>query len=129
MTHDEAEKRAEKLRKLIDKYRYDYHVLDQAEVSDAANDALKHELFCLSKRFPTLSRPTHRRSAWLSPLPKFSKITHATPMLSMEDVFTDDEAMAWMTRVEKLAEQNSTTSACQKSMGSQCRLCISTERL
>ena len=106
MTHDEAEKRAEKLRKLIDKYRYDYHVLDQAEVSDAANDALKHELFLLEQAFPdivTPDSPTQRVGG--TPLPKFSKITHATPMLSMEDVFTDDEAMAWMTRVEKLAEQ------------------------
>lgn len=106
MTHDEAAKRAEKLRKIIDKYRYDYHVLDQAEVSDAANDALKHELFLLEQAFPdvvTPDSPTQRVGG--TPLPKFSKITHATTMLSMEDVFTDSEAIAWMTRVEKLAEK------------------------
>lgn len=104
MTKNEAKNRIEKLRALIDKYRYEYHVLDTAEISDAAHDALKHELYQLEQQFPDLitsDSPTQRVGG--EPLPKFSKITHATPMLSMEDVFTDDEARNWVARVEKLA--------------------------
>lgn len=105
MERKDAAVRIEKLRALIDKYRYDYHVLDKADVSDAANDALKHELFLLEAEYPDLvtpDSPTQRVGG--EPLPKFSKVTHAVPMLSMEDVFSDDEARAWMTRVEKMAK-------------------------
>lgn len=106
MTKDEAKKRIEKLRKLIDKYRYEYHVLDTQEVSDAANDSLKHELFQLEQQYPELIRsdsPTQRVGG--EPLPKFKKVEHAVPMLSMEDVFSEEEAQEWMARIEKLAER------------------------
>lgn len=106
MTRDEAAKRIEKLRKLIDKYRYEYHVLDTQDISDAAHDALKHELYLLEQQYPDLitsDSPTQRVGG--EPLPKFSKVTHHAPMLSMEDVFTDAEAQDWMARVEKLAKQ------------------------
>lgn len=106
MTKDEAKKRLAKLRKLIEKYRYEYHVLDIQEVSEAANDALKHELFTLEQEYPDLitpDSPTQRVGG--EPLPKFSKVTHQNPMLSMEDVFTEDEMQEWLQRVEKLAER------------------------
>lgn len=106
MTKDEAQKRITKLRNTIDAYRYDYHVLDKATISDAAHDALKHELYQLEQQFPDLitpDSPTQRVGG--EPLPKFKKVTHMRPMLSMEDVFTDDEVRAWMARIEKLAGQ------------------------
>ncbi|MBI1908125.1 NAD-dependent DNA ligase LigA [Candidatus Uhrbacteria bacterium] len=104
MTKEEAKKRIEKLRKAIDTYRYEYHVLDKAEISDAAHDTLKHELFQLEQEFPELitpDSPTQRVGG--EPLPKFKKVAHERPMLSMEDVFTEDEAKEWMARVEKIA--------------------------
>jgi len=45
-------KRIEKLRNVINHHRYLYHVLDKQEISDAALDSLKHELFELEKKFP-----------------------------------------------------------------------------
>lgn len=105
MTKVEAKKRIEKLRELIDKYRYAYHVLDRQEVSDAVNDSLKHELYELEAQFPDLitpDSPTQRVGG--QALEKFSKVRHERPMLSMEDVFTADEARAWVERVERLAE-------------------------
>lgn len=107
MIRAEAKKRIEKLRKLIDGYRYAYHVLDAPEVSDAASDSLKHELFLLEQEYPDLitpDSPTQRVGG--APLPKFAKIAHATSMLSMEDVFTEDEAREWAARIAKLAERS-----------------------
>ena len=54
MTKAGAKKRIEKLRKIIRKQRYLYHVKDAAEISDAALDSLKHELAELEDQFPEL---------------------------------------------------------------------------
>jgi len=47
MTKAEAKKRIVKLRKVINYHNYSYHVLDKPEISDAAFDSLKHELYQL----------------------------------------------------------------------------------
>lgn len=99
----EAAARILKLRELINKYRYDYHVLDRATVSDAVNDSLKHELFTLEQAYPdliTADSPTQRVGG--QPLDKFKKLSHQQPMLSMEDVFSFAELEAWQTRITKL---------------------------
>ncbi|RLL71069.1 NAD-dependent DNA ligase LigA [Paenirhodobacter hankyongi] len=69
-----------------------YHTLDAPEISDADYDALKNRLRAIEARFPDLARPD-------SPTQKvggavaegFGKITHAVPMLSLENGFTDDD--------------------------------------
>lgn len=43
MPKQEIKKKIEKLRKLINYYRYLYHVLDRQEISEAASDSLKNE--------------------------------------------------------------------------------------
>ncbi|MEK7073451.1 MAG: NAD-dependent DNA ligase LigA [Patescibacteria group bacterium] len=103
MTKDDVKKRIAKLRELIDQYRYEYHVLDTSEISDAAHDSLKHELYTLEQQFPDLitpDSPTQRVGG--QALPGFKKISHESPMLSMEDVFTPDELGEWYTRIAKL---------------------------
>ncbi|TAK05562.1 NAD-dependent DNA ligase LigA [Patescibacteria group bacterium] len=103
MTREEAKKRIAKLRELIDRYRYEYHVLDTSEISDAAHDSLKHELYQLEQQFPDLitsDSPTQRVGG--EALPGFKKVSHESPMLSMEDVFTPDELGEWYARIVKL---------------------------
>ncbi len=103
MTRDDAKKRIAKLRELIDRYRYEYHVLDVSEISDAAHDSLKHELYTLEQQFPDLitpDSPTQRVGG--QALPGFKKISHESPMLSIEDVFTPDELGDWYARIAKL---------------------------
>lgn len=105
MNRNEARQQIEKLKKLIDKYRYEYHVLDKQTISDAALDSLKHKLYTLEQQFPeflTSDSPTQRVGG--KPLAKFEKIKHATRMLSMEDVFTPEEFEDWMGRIKKLSE-------------------------
>ena len=103
MTKAEAKKRIEKLKDVIAQHRYANHVLDKTTISEAALDSLKHELYQLEQKFPDLitpDSPTQRIGG--KPLEKFEKITHARPMLSIEDVFTREEFEAWVSRIEKL---------------------------
>ena len=84
--------RIEKLKKEIEHHRYLYHVLDKQEISDAALDSLKHELYELERQFPeyvTWDSPTQRVGG--RPLAKFKKVTHSRPILSLEDVFNIEE--------------------------------------
>ncbi len=106
MTKEEAKLRIEKLRETINYHRYLYHVLDRQEISDAALDSLKHELYRLEQQYPefiTPDSPTQRVGG--QALAKFRKVRHETPMLSIEDVFTFDELKEWRQRIGKLTTQ------------------------
>lgn len=95
--------RVKQLRVEIERHRYLTHVLDRQEISDSALDSLKHELFALEQRYPQLitpDSPTQRVAG--QPLPELRKVTHATRMLSLEDVFSVDELEAWERRWRKL---------------------------
>ena len=103
MTKDEVAARIEKLRELINDYRYHYHVLDESIMSEAAADSLKHELSELEAEYPELitpDSPTQRVAG--RALDKFEKVTHAKRMISLADVFSRDEVMEWIRRNEKL---------------------------
>ena len=103
MKKEDAEKRIEKLRGLINDYRYHYHVLDESIMSEAAADSLKHELTELESEFPELitpDSPTQRVAG--RALDKFTKVTHEKRMISLADVFSKDEVMEWIRRNEKL---------------------------
>src|SRR3989344_1806361 len=98
-----AKKRIEKLKNLINRYRYEYHVLDTQEISDAAHDALKHELQELENEFPefvTADSPTQRVGG--EELKKFDKVTHGKRMLSLVDIFNFEELKKWEERIKKL---------------------------
>ncbi|MBT5807718.1 NAD-dependent DNA ligase LigA [Candidatus Uhrbacteria bacterium] len=113
MNKQEAEKRIEKLKEVIAEHRYNYHVLDKETMSDAALDSLKHELYGLEQEYPefvTSDSPTQRVGG--DPLPKFVKVTHARPMLSMEDVFEQSEFEAWQKRLEKVGGKKITELFC-----------------
>lgn len=103
MTKNEASKRIEKLRELINDYRYHYHVLDESIMSEAAADSLKHELSLLEEEYPELitpDSPTQRVAG--KPLDKFTKIKHEKRMISLADVFSRQEIEDWILRNEKL---------------------------
>ncbi|MDP2910103.1 MAG: NAD-dependent DNA ligase LigA [bacterium] len=103
MTKDEAEKRIKKLKEVINHHRYLYHVLDKQEISDAALDSLKHELFKLEEQFPgliTSDSPTQRVAG--EPLKEFKKIKHTVPMLSIEDIFLEEELRDWEDYLKRL---------------------------
>lgn len=98
----EAKERVTKLREAIDKYRYEYHVLDVETISIEALDALKHELATLEAQYPELvipESPTQRVAG--EPLPEFHKVTHRVQQWSFNDAFTEEEVRAFDERVRK----------------------------
>lgn len=104
MNKSEAKTRIEKLKKAINKYRYQYHVLNRLAIPEAALDSLKHELYKLEQQYPefiTSDSPTQRVAG--KPLEKFAKVEHKIPMLSLEDVFSEEELGDWLERIKKLA--------------------------
>lgn len=103
MDKEEARQRIEKLRKEINRHRYLYHVLNRQEISDAALDSLKHELSRLEEKFPdfiTADSPTQRVAG--KALAGFKKVKHRSPMLSLNDAFSEDELKEWEKRIKKL---------------------------
>ncbi len=103
MDKEEAKKRIDKLKKVINYHRYLYHVLDRQEISDAALDSLKHELYKLEQQYPefiTPDSPTQRVGG--EALDKFKKVKHEVPMLSIEDVFSPAELEEWEAKIKRL---------------------------
>ncbi|MBC7707728.1 NAD-dependent DNA ligase LigA [Polaromonas sp.] len=108
MNRAAAKDRINKLKALINDYRYQYHVLDESTMSEAAADSLKHELSTLEAEYPdliTADSPTQRIAG--EPLAKFSQVTHSSRMLSLNDVFNTKEVMAWVERLRKLSPTTS----------------------
>ncbi len=103
MKREAAKQRIEKLRELIDKYRYSKHVLDKEEVPADIEDSFKKELFDLEQKFPELitpDSPTQRVAG--KPLKKFEKVRHPKPMLSFNDAFSQKDMTDWLERILKL---------------------------
>jgi len=107
MIPNDVRERVEKLRDLINDYRYHYHVLDESIMSEAAADSLKHELSQLEEKYPELitpDSPTQRVAG--QALDKFQKVAHAERMISLADVFSETEVAEWLDRIAKLGAIN-----------------------
>ncbi len=107
LSKPEADARVEKLRQLINDYRYHYHVLNESTMSEEAADSLKHELSQLEETYPELitpDSPTQRVAG--TALDKFVKVEHKVPMISLTDVFDASEVEAWRNRIEKILPGN-----------------------
>ncbi|OHX12793.1 DNA ligase (NAD(+)) LigA [Chromobacterium sphagni] len=90
MTQAHSELRAGQLRELLNRYGHEYYVLDAPTVPDAEYDRLFRELQQLEEAFPELRRddsPTSRVGG--APLAEFGQVTHAVPMLSLANAFSD----------------------------------------
>ncbi|MDR3298067.1 MAG: NAD-dependent DNA ligase LigA [Candidatus Nomurabacteria bacterium] len=103
MIPTDVRERVEKLRQLINDYRYYYHVLDESTMPEAAADGLKHELAQIEEKYPALitpDSPTQRVAG--QALEKFSKVEHTERMISLMDVFSESELQDWLNRIDKL---------------------------
>ena len=88
------------LRAQLEQHNHSYYVLDQPTVSDAEYDRLFRELQALELAFPELLRPdspTQRVGG--APLAAFNEVRHATPMLSLNNAFEQEEVEAFDRRV------------------------------
>jgi DNA ligase (NAD+) len=103
MVSEEIRKRVEALRKAINYHNYRYYVLDSPEISDEEFDALMRELQRLEAQYPELvtpDSPTQRVGG--VPAEKFRKVKHPVQMLSLQDVFSQEELRAWRDRISRL---------------------------
>ena len=101
---DKAKAKIVKLKAEINHHNYRYHVLDSPEISDAEYDDLMRELKQLEEQYPqflTPDSPTQRVGA--APLEAFGVVEHPQPLLSLANVFSQDELLAWYTRTSRLA--------------------------
>ncbi len=99
----ELAQRVESLRRQIREHDYRYYVLDAPTVSDAAYDALFRELLEIERRAPHLvtpDSPTQRVGSSIAAT--FDPVAHRVPMLSLDNVFSDDELRDWDGRVKRL---------------------------
>src|SRR5947209_18019823 len=95
--------RAEELRGQLRDASHRYYVLDAPTLSDAEYDRLFRELEQLEADHPDLivpDSPTQRVGA--APSEKFAKVTHRRQMMSLANVFSDEELVEFDARVHKL---------------------------
>ena len=101
---EELRREAEELRSTIERHDHLYYVLDQPEVSDAEYDAWMVRLRQLEQQHPSLPRtdsPTQRVGG--APQEGFRKAEHASPMLSLDNAFSQDELREFDRRVRERA--------------------------
>lgn len=95
----------EKIKALQDKlnrYNYEYHVLDDPTIPDSEYDRLLHELIALEEQYPEFksdTSPTVRVGGEV--LSRFEKVAHDTPMLSLGNAFNEEELWAFDKRVRE----------------------------
>ena len=98
----EIEKRIEELVRIINEADYNYHVLDNPTITDQEYDKYLEELNRLEEKYPNLIRddsPTKKIGGEV--LEKFEKVTHDIPMMSLSDVFNEDEITLFDSRIKK----------------------------
>lgn len=98
--------RIKRLRAAIEKYRYEYHVLNRSSISPEALDSLKRELVALEAKYPELvtpDSPTQRIAG--APLPEFKKVRHEVAQWSFNDAFTEADMRAFDERVRRFLKQ------------------------
>jgi DNA ligase (NAD+) len=99
---EEIQARVEELRHLLNKWNYEYHVLDQPSVADAEYDSAMKELIRLEEENPILQSvdsPSQRVGG--IPLSLFEKVEHTTPMLSLGNAFNDEDLRDFDRRVRQ----------------------------
>jgi DNA ligase (NAD+) len=105
----------EKLRAAINKYNHQYYVLDEPSIPDAEWDKLFHRLKKIEEDYPELvspDSPTQRVGA--PPLKFFNEVQHETPMLSLDNAFTDEDVIGFDQRIhDRLNTQEIIEYACE----------------
>ncbi|MBE9561208.1 MAG: NAD-dependent DNA ligase LigA [Proteobacteria bacterium] len=95
------EKQVEKLREQLRYHSYQYYVLDDPDIPDAEFDRLYKQLLVLEEKHPdliTVDSPTQRVGS--TPLTAFNQIQHQMPMLSLDNVFNEEDLQAFNQRIQ-----------------------------
>ena len=107
MTSKDIKNRIEILRKELNQANREYYIEESPSLSDFEYDRKFNELLILEKENLDLiipESPTQRVGT--SPAEEFNQITHTVPMLSLSNVFGDEDLIDWIDKTTKAADQN-----------------------
>jgi DNA ligase (NAD+) len=108
------EKKIEALREKIRHHEYLYYVLDNPEIRDAEFDQFMIELKKIESEHPDLitpDSPTQRVGG--KPREGFLKAPHSSPMLSLDNTYSEDELRNWERRVRELSGREDIDYVCE----------------
>ena len=94
--------RMDELTNLLLDANYRYYVLDDPQMPDFEYDRLLRELEILEQENPTLARadsPTKRVGG--EALSQFEKVSHPVPLMSLQDVFSDEELVDFLEKIHE----------------------------
>ena len=114
MSGPAIQKKLEALREKIRHHEYRYYVLDDPEMSDADFDKLMNELKRLEAEHPELitpDSPTQRVGG--KPREGFVKAKHSSPMLSLDNAYSEEELRDWERRVHELTGRTDLEYMCE----------------
>jgi DNA ligase (NAD+) len=110
----DTEKKIEALRDKVRHHEYRYFVLDDPEISDFDFDKLVEQLKKLEAEHPELitpDSPTQRVGG--KPREGVVKVAHSSPMLSLDNTYSEDELRAWERRVHELSGRRDVDYVCE----------------
>lgn len=99
---DKIKQRIEELSAILNEANYNYYVKDDPTITDQEFDKYLRELTELEEKYPEYSKvdsPTKRVGGEV--LDSFQKVTHEKPMMSLSDVFSESEVLAFSDRIKK----------------------------
>src|SRR5215467_14537873 len=102
------------LRDEIRHHEYRYYVLDDPEITDAQFDKLMNGLKKLEAEHPdliTADSPTQRVGG--KPREGFVKVRHSSPMLSLDNTYSEEELRGWEKRVHELSGRQDIDYVCE----------------
>ena len=97
-----VKERLREIESLLDRYNYEYYVLDKPSVSDQEYDRLMQELMSLEEKYPDFkSKTSPSMRVGSTVLSSFKKVTHKLPMLSLGNVFNESDIIKFDERIKK----------------------------
>src|ERR1700757_4539299 len=110
----DVEKKIETLREKIRHHEYLYYVLDNPEISDEDFDRLMQQLKDLETENPSLITPDcPTRRVGGKPREGFVKVRHSSPMLSLDNTYSEEELRGWERRVHELTGRKDVDYVCE----------------
>ena len=102
MEHNSVIEQMRQLIQLIAKHNHAYYVMDQPCISDSEYDHLFHQLKALEQQHPEcIQADTPTNKVGGQALSKFESVTHAVPMLSLGNVFNQEDLFAFARRIDE----------------------------
>ncbi len=102
MEHNSVIDQMRQLIQVIAKHNHAYYVMDQPSISDSEYDHLFHQLKALEQQYPDcIQADTPTNKVGGQALSKFESVTHVVPMLSLGNIFNQEDLFAFARRIEE----------------------------